>query len=215
MPERGVAVPVAVVHLEPAIGGATVKAGLGQLALAAEPQADWRRLGSFPGVTVDFLTDEPTLARLKPILKDTFRLEMTHLPTLEESCTLMRRNARQIARSPWGLSYSSSFPRKSLGPVQFFETLFPMKPAKWGLAGADSFDREIDRAHTFVLIRTSGNHRTAQIQAGMVFQRMRLQAINEGFADAGETIQMIAAIGVASFGFAAEFRIPTDGLVRP
>jgi len=44
---------------------------------------------------------------------------------------------------------------------------------------------------------------------------MRLQAINEGFADAGETIQMIAAIGVASFGFAAEFRIPTDGLVRP
>jgi hypothetical protein len=199
------------------------------------------RLNNSPGVTVDFLTDEPTLARLKPILKEAFRLEMTHPPTLEESYTLMRRNARQIAQTPWGLSYRSSFPRKSLGPVQFFETLFPMRPAKWGRAGADSFDREIDRARTFVLIRTSGNHRAAQVQAGVVFQRMWLQAvhdglavlpasqplqeypamadlyrsIHEGFAGAGETIQMIAAIGVASTGFAPGFRIPTDGLVRP
>ena len=155
----GFSAPVAVVHLEPspaatvpghldALGGATVKAGLGELAVAAERQDDLRRANSFPGITVDVLTDERTLARLKPQLKEAFRLEMTHPPTLEESYTLMRRNARQIAQTPWGLSYRSSFPRKSLGPVQFFETLFPMRPAKWGRAGADSFDREIDRART-------------------------------------------------------------------
>jgi len=249
---KGFTAPVAVVHLQPApgspapgnldaLGGATVKAGLGQLALAARQQADLRQVNSFPGIAVDFFTDEQTLARLKPLLKEAFRLEMTHLPTLEESYTLMRRNARQIARTPWGLSYRSSFPRKSLGAIQFFETLFPMKPAKWGLAGADIFDREIDSARTFVLIRTSGNRRAAQVEAGMVFQRMWLRAvhdglavlpasqplqeypamaelyrsIHEGFAGAGETIQMIAAIGVASPGFAAGFRIPTDGLVRP
>jgi hypothetical protein len=244
--------PVAVVHLEPAasspapeyldaLGGATVKAGLGQLALDARQQADLQQLGSFPGIAVDFLTGEQDLARLKPLLKEAFRLEMTHPPTLEESYTLMRRNARQIARTPWGLSYRSSFAKKSLGAIQLFETLFPMKPAKWGLAGADSYDREIDGARTFLLVRTSGNSRTAQVQAGMVFQRLWLRAIHDGlafvpasqplqeypamaglyrsvhqgFAEAGETIQMIAAVGAASPGFAAGFRIPTDELVRP
>ncbi len=249
---RDFAAPVAVVHLEPATGaqepgyldalaGATVKAGLGRLSLAAGQQADLERAGNLPGVTVEFLTDEPSLARLKPILKDAFRLEMTHLPTLEESYTVMRRSARQIARTPWGLSYRSSFPRKSLGAVQLFETLFPMKPAKWGLAGAGSFDKEIDGAGTFLLVRTRGNSRAAQVLAGVAFQRMWLQAIHDGlavlpasqplqeypamadlyrsvhdgFAGAGETIQMIAAVGMASDGFAEGFRIPTDGLVRP
>mgnify|MGYP001117354387 FL=1 len=90
-------------------------------------------------------------------------------------------------------------------------------------------------------MRTRGNSRAAQVLAGVAFQRMWLQAIHdglavlpasqplqeypamadlyrsvpEGFAGAGETIQMIAAIGVASTGFVPGFRIPTDGLVRP
>jgi hypothetical protein len=244
--------PVAVVRLQPvpdaqdpgyldALAGATPKAGLGQLLLAAGQQSDLQRLGALPGVTVEFLTAGQDLARLKPLLKEGFRLEMTHPPTLEESYVLMRRNARQIGQSPWGLSYRSSFPAKSLGAIQFFETLFPMKRAKWGLAGADSFDREIDGAGTFLLVRTQGNSRTAQVRAGMVFQRLWLRAIHdglavlpasqplqeypamadlyrsvhEGFAGAGETIQMIAAIGVAPAGFAQGFRIPTGELVRP
>jgi hypothetical protein len=251
-PGRDFTAPVAVVHLLPAagaqdpghldaLGGATPKASLGQLALSAGQQADLRQLGSLPGVAVEFLTDGQDLARLKPLLKEAFRLEMTHPPTLEESYVLMRRNARQIARTPWGLSYRSSFAKKSLGAIQFFETLFPMKRAKWGLAGADSFDREIDGAGTFLLVRTQGNGRAAQVRAGMVFQRLWLRAIHdglavlpasqplqeypamaglyrsvhEGFAGAGETIQMIAAVGVASAGFAEGFRISTDELVRP
>jgi len=189
---------------------------------------------------MSFLQEPADLAVLKPILKDAYRLELTNGPTLSESYHLMRRNARQIRAQPWGLSYGSSFPQKSLGSIEFFETLFPMKMEQWGLSGVDKFDIEIDRVGTFLIIETDGNSRQHQIMAGMLFQRVWLKAIHEGyailpasqplqeyaamsalykavhrrFADPGETIQMIALLGTPHAGYRVGFRIPTESLLR-
>jgi len=244
--------PVASVKLDPssgpsepgyldAISSATVKAELATLVLSPQDQAVYLALNRFPGIRMEFLQENAALHALTPVLKDAFRLEMTHGPTLAESYDLMRRNTRQIKARPWGLSYGSGFPLKSLGSIEFFETLFPMKMATWGGTGADNFDREVDRAGSFLLIATQGNSRLDQLQAGMLFQRAWMTAIRRGaavvpasqplqeyaamgdlyravhasFARPGETIQMIALLGVPGEGFRRGFRISTEDLVRP
>jgi hypothetical protein len=223
-----------------ALSSATVKDNLGPAALLPEERSALLALNTFPGVHVDLLHEADDLAGLKPILKEAFRLEMSHGPTLSESYDLMRRNRRQILRSPWGLSYGSNFPRGALGWIELFETLFPMRPDRWGMTGADNFDKEIDNGETFLIIRTAQNTRGAQIESGMVFQRVWLEAIHQGkavlpasqplqeyeamsglyqavhgsFAEPGETIQMIALLGTPSGDYRRGFRLPVERLLR-
>jgi hypothetical protein len=243
--------PVAEVKLKPqneaveslyldAISSATVKANLQSAAFSEMQERSYLTLNDFEGIDLRFLHDEAALSELKPLLKAAFRLEMQNEPTLLESYDLMRRNARQINAQPWGLSYGSNFPEKSLGKIEFFETVFPMKMEKWGIRGADNYDREVDRAGLFLIITTEGNSRTRQIQAGMLFQELWLKAIHEGFsvvpasqplqeydamaayyreihrafASPGQTIQMIAFLGIPEEGYRQGFRIAVDDLVR-
>jgi hypothetical protein len=157
-----------------------------------------------------------------------------------ESYRLMRRNRRQLEAQPWGLSYGSNFPQKSLGAIELFESLFPMRMKKWGLRGADNFDQEMDKAVTFLILTTEGNSRLRQVQAGMLFQRLWLKAIHDGyavvpasqplqeyaamaehyraihraFAAPGQTIQMIAFLGRPKDGYRRGFRISARDLVR-
>ena len=223
-----------------AISSATVKANLRKLALSPETEASFLALNNLQGIRMDFIQNQADLEKLKPILKEAFRLEMKHGPTLTESYYLMRRNARQIKAKPWGLSYGSGFPQQSLRAIEFFETLFPMKMEKWGVTGADNFDKEIDRAGTFLIIKTRANSRQDQILAGMLFQKVWLKAIHEGFAivpasqplqeyaamadlyaaihetfaQPEETIQMIAWLGTPEGRFRPGFRISTENLLR-
>jgi hypothetical protein len=223
-----------------ALSSATVKANLEPLTLGPADAAAFGALNDAPGIRMVFMQDQADLGRLKPVLKQAFRLEMTHEPTLLESYDLTRRNVRQIRAKPWGLSYGSGFPQRSLGSIELFETLFPMKKEKWGPTGADNFDKQIGPAGTFLLIATRGNGRHDQIQAGMLFQRVWLKAIHDGYAilpasqplqeypamaelyrkvheqlaESGETIQMIAALGVPDDGYRRGFRIRTEDLLR-
>ena len=243
--------PVAQVRLSPssglaapeyadAVSGATVKANLAAAVLDPAEERSFLELNSWEGVQLRFLQDAGSLAELKPILKTAFRLEMQHEPTLLESYQLMRRNRRQLEAQPWGLSYGSNFPRKSLRLIEFFETLFPMSMEKWGLRGADNYDKEVDKAGSFLIIATSGNSRRRQMQAGMLFQRLWLKAIHDGFAVVpasqplqeyaamaehyrgiheafaapGQTIQMIAFLGRPGAGYRRGFRIPAADLIR-
>ena len=163
---------------------------------------------------MDCRQDQAAIEKLKPILKEAFRLERKHGPTLSESYYLMRRNSRQINAKPWGLSYGSGFPQKSLRSIEFLESLFPMKMEKWGIKGADNFDKEIERAGTFLIIKIKGNSRQDQIMAGMLFQRAWLKAIHVTFAQTEETIQMIAWLATPDGGFRPGFRIATENLLR-
>jgi nitroreductase len=243
--------PVAEVRIEPqdeaveplyldAISSATVKANLQPASFSEVQERSYLALNDLEGIDLRILQDEGALSELKPTLKAAFRLEMRHEPTLRESYDLMRRNARQINAQPWGLSYGSNFPEKSLGKIEFFETVFPMKMEKWGNRGADNFDTEVDNAGLFLIITTEDNSRTRQIQAGMLFQELWLKAIHEGFsvvpasqplqeydamaeyyaevhrtfASPGQTIQMIAFLGIPQDGYRQGFRIAADDLVR-
>jgi hypothetical protein len=223
-----------------AVSSATVKAALAPMAIDPRLEAAFFDLDTFPDVQIRIIEDDPELATLKPILKDAFRLEMTHVPARDESYDLTRRNDRQIRDAPWGLSYRSNYRGGNLGFVQFFETLFPKNREAWGLTGADTFDAEIDRATSFLLIATNGNTRLQQLDAGMLFERVWRIALHEGyavlpasqalqeyeamadlyrlvhhsFAESGETIQMIAAIGVPPEGHRSGFRIATEELLR-
>jgi hypothetical protein len=245
------AVPVAEVRIAPssgpagswypdAISGATVKADLAAVSLPPAQLRSYLEMNAQQGIGLRFVQDAGSLAELKPILKAAFRLEMQHEPTLMESYRLMRRNRRQLEAQPWGLSYGSNFPQKSLGAIELFESLFPMKMKKWGLRGADNFDQEVDKAVTFLIITTEGNSRLRQVQAGMLFQRLWLKAIHDGyavvpasqplqeyaamaehyrgihraFAAAGQTIQMIAFLGGPKDGYRRGFRLSVKDLVR-
>jgi hypothetical protein len=161
------AVPIAEVRIAPssgpagswypdAISGATVKADLAAVSLPPAQLRSCLRWTPSKG-SVRFVQDAGSLAELKPILKAAFRLEMQHEPTLMESYRLMRRNRRQLEAQPWGLSYGSNFPQKSLGAIELFESLFPMKMKKWGLRGADNFDQEMDKAVTFLILTTANS----------------------------------------------------------
>jgi hypothetical protein len=245
------AVPVAEVRIAPssgpagswypdAISGATVKADLAAVSLPPAQLRSYLEMNAQQGIGLRFVQDAGSLAELKPILKAAFRLEMQHEPTLMESYRLMRRNRRQLEAQPWGLSYGSNFPQKSLGAIELFESLFPMKMKKWGLRGADNFDQEVDKAVTFLIITTEGNSRLRQVQAGMLFQRLWLKAIHDGyavvpasqplqeyaamaehyrgihraFAAPGQTIQMIAFLGRPKDGYRRGFRLSVKDLVR-
>jgi hypothetical protein len=223
-----------------AISGATVKANLAPAFLPPAEQRSYLAMDAREGIQLRFVQDADSLALLKPILKEAFRLEMQHEPTLRESYELTRRNRRRIQKQPWGLSYRSMFPQKALGAIEFFETVFPMKINKWGLRGADNFDQEIDQAGTFLIISTEGNSRLRQAQAGMLFQRLWLKAIHDGyavvpasqplqeyaamaehyraihraFAAPGQTIQMIAFLGRPKDGYRRGFRLSARELVR-
>ena len=131
-----------------AISGATVKADLAAVSPPPAQLRSYLEMNAQQGIGLRFVQDAGSLAELKPILKAAFRLEMQHEPTLMESYRLMRRNRRQLEAQPWGLSYGSNFPQKSLGAIELFESLFPMKMKKWGLRGADNFDQEVDNAGT-------------------------------------------------------------------
>lgn len=223
-----------------AIASATPKADLQPVILKPSLERSLLALNRSVEIDLRFIHDPPVLARIKPILKDSFRLEMTHAPTLDESYDLTRRNNRQIETDSWGLSYRSSFRGGSLGFIQLFETLFPMKRETWGETGADNYDVEIDRAASFITITTDGNTRRHQIEAGKVFERVWRKLIHEGYAvlpasqpiqeysamaelynliheslaDTGETIQMVAAIGIPPEGFREGFRLPTADLIK-
>ena len=223
-----------------AISGATVKADLAAVSLPPAQLRSYLEMNAQQGIGLRFVQDAGSLAELKPILKAAFRLEMQHEPTLMESYRLMRRNRRQLEAQPWGLSYGSNFPQKSLGAIELFESLFPMKMKKWGLRGADNFDQEVDKAVTFLILTTEGNSRLRQVQAGMLFQRLWLKAIHDGyavvpasqplqeyaamaehyrgihraFAAPGQTIQMIAFLGRPKDGYRRGFRLSVKDLVR-
>ena len=111
--------PVASVRITPASGpaesgtpdaitSATIKANLGTAAFPPAQEQAYLKLNVWDGVRLRFLQDEDSLAQLEPLLRGAFRLEMQHEPTLLESYRLMRRNRRQIAERPWGLSYGRS-----------------------------------------------------------------------------------------------------------
>lgn len=243
--------PVAEVRIAPSAGptgswypdalsGATVKANLAAVSLPPAQLRSYLEMNAQQGIGLRFVQDAGSLAELKPILKAAFRLEMQHEPTLRESYELTRRNRRRIREQPWGLSYGSMFPQKALGAIELFETVFPMKIEKWGLRGADNFDQEVDRAVTFLILTTEGNSRLRQVQAGLLFQRLWLKAIHDGyavvpasqplqeyaamaehyrgihraFAAPGQTIQMIAFLGRPKDGYRRGFRLSVKDLVR-
>ena len=237
MPATGAAQPGSA-H---AVSSATVKANLEPADFSLGQDQAYLEANAWKGVSLRFLRDEDSLAQLKPVLREAFRLEMQHEPTLLESYRLMRRNRRQIAERPWGLSYGSNYPEKSLRLIELFETLFPMEKKKWGLRGADNFDREVDKAAVFLIIVTDGNNRLLQLQAGMLFQRLWRIALRDGyamvpasqplqeyqamaehyrrihrsFASPGQTIQMIAWLGRPDPGYRPGFRIPAVKLLSP
>lgn len=223
-----------------AVATATPKTDLQPVVLESGFESSLLALDQFADVDLRFVHEETELRQLKPILKEAFRLEMNHPPTLDESYDMTRRNNRQIAANPWGLSYRSGFRGSALGFTQFFETAFPMKREKWGLTGADNYDTEINRATSFLLITTIPNTRIQQIEAGIVFERVwrslihheyavlpasqplqeyaamqeYYRQIHDLYASPGETIQMIAAVGEPVEGFRAGFRLSTSDLLR-
>jgi len=169
-----------------------------------------------------FILQNPDeVAVLKPILIDSFRVEMETEYTLMESYDNTRINRREREEMPFGLSYPGIFPAKSVGLMEAMSSLFPLKPDAYGKKGLIQYENTIQKIDSYLFLITEDNSRTTQVQTGIVLQRMWMEAMNRGlsllpasqplqeypevaeyyvqvhrmYAGEGETVQMILAIG--------------------
>jgi nitroreductase len=204
-----------------AVSAATVKRNMGTVLLSEDEINLILRYDDRESIKSFILQNPDHVAELKPILIDSFRLEMETEDTLMESYDNTRINKKERDEMPFGLSYPGIFPAKSLGFMETMSTIFPLKPEAYGKVGAETYEKTIKNIDSYLFLITKDNSRTTQVQTGMVLQRMWMEAMNMGlsllpasqplqeypevaeyyerihkmYASKGETVQMILAIG--------------------
>ncbi len=135
-----------------------------------------------PGTRFAATTDASTIATLKSIAKDAFRIEVDTDRTFRESVDLMRIGADEIAQHRDGLTMHGPF-------FWWLKTLGMMTPEaqmeKGGMARdqARSFiDSQVDTTPAFAWIISAANDRVAQVESGRAYVRANLQATASGVA---------------------------------
>ena len=169
----------------------------------------------------DVHTDPELVARIRQLTKDAWMVEATTYRTMKESTDLFRLGKAEINANPDGIDFS--------GP--FFETLIlaglltregSLDPDSAEFAqGAAIYDEMLTATPAYAVVRTPGNSRLDQIEAGRRWLRLNLtttalglalhpvsQALQEYpemaehyaaahdlLAEPGETVQMLGRLG--------------------
>ena len=169
----------------------------------------------------DVHTDEAMVARLRQLTLDAWMVEATTYRTMKESTDLFRLGKAEVEANPDGIDFS--------GP--FFESLIlagmmtregSLDPESFEFAeGAKIYDQMLRATPAYAVIRTAGNTRLDQIEAGRRWLRLNLTttalglslhpvsqalqeypemekhyaAAHELLAEPGETVQMLGRLG--------------------
>lgn len=187
-----------------------------------EPFADTPVVAD-PALTAlaDIHTDPDFVARIRQLTLDAWMVEATTYRTMKESTDLFRLGKAEVEANPDGLDFS--------GP--FFETLIltgmmtregSLDPESFEFAqGAEIYHKMLTATPAYAVVRTMGNARADQIEAGRRWLRLNLtttalglslhpvsQALqeypemaphyasaHEMLAGEGETVQMLGRLG--------------------
>ncbi|MFW6328807.1 MAG: hypothetical protein ACOC28_01825 [Alkalispirochaetaceae bacterium] len=189
---------------------------------------------------ISMIDDPGEVAWLNELSVDAFALEMGFEPTMMESYELMRMNGRQRRQAPYGLALTSNFPVRTLWFIDAVQTVFPQDPEAFGESGTRYFSRAMENIEHYILMVTTDNSRTAQVETGMALQALWMdlhaanhvalpnsQALQEypemaelydrihtRYAEEGQTVQMLLAVAQPRGGrhrFGP--RLPTEALI--
>lgn len=169
----------------------------------------------------DIHTDPALVARIRQLTLDAWMVEATTYRTMKESTDLFRLGKAEVEANPDGLDFS--------GP--FFETLIltgmmtregSLDPESFEFAqGAEIYRKMLTATPAYAVVRTAGNTRLNQIEAGRRWLRLNLtttalglslhpvsqalqeypemaahyDAAHEMLAEPGETVQMLGRLG--------------------
>lgn len=173
----------------------------------------------------DVLSDPGMVSQLRDLAWEAWKVEILTPHTYRESIDLMRLGKAEVNANPDGIAMSGVF----------METLILTGMlTREGQADPDSFEfkqsfkivrPEMDATFAYATVRTPGNARLDQIEAGRRWVRMHLAATERGLvmqpisqalqeypeqaenyaavhqllAEPGETVQMLGRLGYASF----------------
>jgi nitroreductase len=236
---RGDAPQRSVPHMD-ALSTATVKSHFEGVILARAERSRILAHSDLPGLRAFFVQDPADMAEISPLFVEAFHREMENEPTLMESYRVTRVNRRQREESSFGLAYTAMFPAWILPFVDLYSTLFPMAPDQYAVAGIESFTKTLQAVRSYLFLVSAGNSRKDQVLTGMALQRMWLESHSMGlavlpvsqalqeypamsdlygrihslYADRGETIQMILALGRPRGRYAFSPRLTVEEVVE-
>jgi hypothetical protein len=214
--------PVAVARFREGAGADPLFAHVLDRRSCKEPFKD-RAVSADPALLAlaDIHTDAARVERLRALTLDAWMVEATTRRTMKESTDLFRLGKAEVEANPDGLDFT--------GP--FFETLIltglmtregALDPTSMEFAqGAAIYEEMLKATPAYAVIRTAGNGRGDQIEAGRRWLRLNLtatalglalhpvsqclqeypemaqhyQAAHEILAQPGETVQMLGRIG--------------------
>ncbi|MEM7545536.1 MAG: twin-arginine translocation pathway signal protein [Pseudomonadota bacterium] len=169
----------------------------------------------------DIHTDDPLVDQLRQLTWDAWMIEATTYRTMKESTDLFRLGKAEVNANPDGIDFS--------GP--FFETLIltgmmtregSLDPTSFEFAqGAEIYETMLKATPAYAVVRTAGNSREDQIEAGRRWLRLNLtttalglalhpvsqalqeypemdkhyKAAHDLLAEPGETVQMLGRLG--------------------
>ena len=169
----------------------------------------------------EVFTDTDNVAHLKKLSWDAFKVEYATHHTLKESVDLMRFGKQQINATPDGIDIGGPMMEALIltGIITPEAMLDPNSSAY--RQGLDIYDAMLNNTPAYILLKTSGNNRAHQIEAGRNWLRLNLmttqlgvslhpvsqalqeyeemkplcQEIHQSYAAGGETIQMFGRLG--------------------
>jgi hypothetical protein len=97
-----------------------------------------------PGVSVTLETGTSRSEETATLAREAFRIEMETEQTALEFYELTRLGNRERRETPWGLSLTASFRRRSFWLVDPITTWFRQDPAQFAAAGATMFSNAVD-----------------------------------------------------------------------
>ena len=177
-----------------------------------------------PTVMASSANDAASVQRLRDLILEGWRIEYTTPEKLQESIDLMRLGRKEINASPDGIDLGGPF-MEAMIATGFISRTSLADPGSFAWkSGLDMYGDMCVTSQAFVWLKTKGNTRLDQIEAGRAWVRVNLAAtgaklaihpmsqvlqeyeemnglyktVHEEFAGDGETIQMLGRLGYTS-----------------
>jgi hypothetical protein len=210
--------------------------------LTTVQRAALRGLVTDPGVEFELLEGDDDRADLGDRAVRGTTIEAASVAAAEETAAVFRSNEWQKNDAPWGFAVEG---QGTSGIMRYvMQGLLTLAPAinEGDAAAQRSIDlttAEAAATPAYGIIRTAGNTRTEQIEAGMLYSRIELRArslglvmqplsqvlqeypemaaeyaaVHERYAPGGETIQMLVRIGTPTRDYPVTMRRTVEDLL--
>jgi|GEM_PF-2233901 len=199
----------------------TIKYAVHERDLFAESELNINQNYGTEDISFVFIRNSERVESLKAIAEEAFRIEMETEETRNESIINTRYGRKARESDPYGITLLSNFRKSTVGFIEFFARLFPLKPEAYGKQGIDLFNKALEPSTVLVCMKTKNNTASVQFFSGMEMQAFWMEMIaqdisllplsqglqeysevedqygqiHEELAVEGETVQMLWSVG--------------------